>query len=115
MAAPDRRRTQTLGDRPVEGGRRIRDNPRLSAAFDKVLLAISDQVYHLQTRKVATLQQLVDGSGVSERCILDVLKTRSDLKISTLVRLAAFFDYEVVVSFRRLPTTPPGLQPGNTG
>jgi hypothetical protein len=99
----DRRRQQTPGDRPVEGGRRIRDNPYLSVAFDKVLLSISDQIYHLQGRKGATLQQLVAASGLSDRGLLDIFKTITDPKVSTLVRIAASFEYELVVSFRKKP------------
>lgn len=99
-ALRDRRRRLTPGERPIEGGRRIRDHPYLSPRFDRVLVSISDQIYALQGRKGATLQQLVEGSGLSDRGLLDIFKTLSDPKVSTLVRIADFFDCEIAVSFR---------------
>lgn len=94
----DRRRTPHLPGRA--GGRRIRDSPALAQQFDRVLLSISDQLYDLQGLRESTLQELVDGSGLSDRGLLDIFKTTSDPKISTLVRLAAFFGRELKVSFR---------------
>lgn len=92
---------------PRRGGRRIRDNPVLARAFDTVLLAISDQVYGLQGRHNLTLQRLVDASGLSDRGLLDIFKTRSDPKISTLVRLAECFGCELQITFRPRPSGTP--------
>src|SRR3954470_10063706 len=100
MADSRDRRRRERGEAPPGGGRRLRDNPRLVPKFDKVLLSISDQIYHHQGRKDSTLQQLVEGSGLSDRGLLDILKTTSDPKISTLVWVADFFGCELVIQFR---------------
>src|SRR4051794_3710222 len=97
--------TRTQHDRrarssPVPGGRRIRDDPKLREPFESVLLSISDQVYALQADRDLTLRELA-GDDLSEQGVLDILKTTSDPKISTLVRLAARFDCEFVPVFRR--------------
>lgn len=92
----DRRIRRTV---PRPGGRRIRDDVALKEPFEVVLLSISDQVYALQARHGMTLRQLA-GPDLSEQGVLDILKTTSDPKISTLVRLAARYDHEIVIAFR---------------
>lgn len=102
----ERRRSRT----PRARRRRIHDSPILGPAFDTVLLSISDQVYGFQGRKGSTLEQLAEGTGLSGRGLLDIFKTTSDPKISTLVRIAHFFGCELVVSFRRLASAGTALR-----
>jgi hypothetical protein len=95
----DRRRDR----RRRAGGRRIRDHETLGPAFDKVLLSISDQFYALQERKGSTAQEVADGSGCARRNLFDIFKTTSDPKVSTMVRLAHFYECEVVIAIRPHP------------
>lgn len=93
-----------VGDRLPRGGYKrwvhpFRDSA-LRATFDQVLLQIAHQLDAMQTRRGCTLQQLADGTGLSGRGLLNISKTRSDIKVSTLVRIARFFDCDVVVTFR---------------
>lgn len=82
--------------------RRFADDPALAAAFEGVLLSISNQVYGLQGRRHnTTLVELARGTQLSERGLLNICKTNSDPKVSTLVRIADFFDCELVITFRR--------------
>jgi DNA-binding phage protein len=78
----------------------FRDDSRLAALFDRALLAVTGELSRLQTRNGHTYHQLATGSQLSRRGIMKILNAQSDPKISTLVRLAAHFDCDVVVTLR---------------
>jgi len=78
----------------------FRDHPDLAPPFDRALLSIGQQLNDLQARRGCTLQQLADGTHLSDRGLSHIGKAQSDPKLSTLVRIADFFGCDVVVSFR---------------
>lgn len=92
-----------MADRPPRYKRWVhpfRDDPDLVAPFDRALGAIGRQIDDLQARHGCTVQQLANGTRLSKQGLLHIGKLQSDVKLSTMVRIFAFFGYEVVVSLR---------------
>jgi len=82
-------------------GRRWSEDPDLREAVDRVLVQLSQDVNLLREHVDWSQDDLAAAAGVSDGTVLDVEKARTDPRISTLVRLAFVFGYEVDVRFRR--------------
>lgn len=82
----------------------FRDEPALAPPFDRALGAIGQHISDLQARHGCTVQQVADGTRLSKQGVLHISKMQSDLKLSTIVRIFAFFGYEVVISLRSMRT-----------
>lgn len=83
------------------GGKRWKDDADLNAAVQHVLLLISRDVHAMRECQDWSQEQLAHAAGVSAGAVLNIEKTRDDVHISTLVRIAYAAGYEVDVRFRR--------------
>lgn len=81
----------------------FRDHPDRASEFDRLLLALGQQLATHQARCGVTQQQLVDRAQphMSRRGLRLLLKAQSDPKLSTLVRLAAALGCHITITFQR--------------
>ena len=83
------------------GGKRWKDDADLNAAVQHVLLLISRDVNALRECREWSQEQMAHAAGLSPNAVLNLEKTRDDVHISTLVRIACAAGYELDVRFRR--------------
>lgn len=91
-----------VGDRRPRGGYRrwvhpFRDQPALAVPFDRATLSLSDQIDRLQASRGCSVHQVAKGAHLSKQGVINLRKTQSDPKFSTLVRLAAFFGGRILI------------------
>jgi hypothetical protein len=65
--------------------------------FDRVVLSIGAQVDRARRARTLTLEQLARRAGLGERTVRAVLNLETDVKLSTLVKLAAALDSRLIV------------------
>lgn len=88
------------------GGRRWRDDSDLADAVDRVLLQTSRDFHLMRDCREWSQEDVAKAAGIAPNTILAIEQARHDPHISTLVRLAHVYGFELIVSLRRPKRAP---------
>jgi hypothetical protein len=80
------------------GGRRIDDTPELFDHFNRVLVAVSQQLASLLDRADLTQAAAAERADVHHDTLQRMLQTRTNFDLSSLVRATHALDAEVVIT-----------------
>lgn len=89
---------------PVRTGsprRRWSDDPDLRESFERALKSISDDLSLLRERQGWSLEQSAQAAGVDAQTVLDIETLRTDPRVSTFVRLAFVYGFELRLRLRQ--------------
>jgi DNA-binding XRE family transcriptional regulator len=100
-AADDTPTDRRQAPRAIRCGRRWRDDADLAPAVEHVLLLLSRDINALRECRDWSQEDMAYAAGISAQALLNIEKTRDDVHISTIVRLAYVAGYEVDIRFRK--------------
>lgn len=91
---------------PLHGGKRWRDDPDLTDAVTRALLPISRDFNYARDAREWSQDETAYAAGIAPNTLLAIEQARHDPHLSTLVRLAHIFGFEVVITLRRAKRIP---------